>query len=110
MRHRSVSMLTLLIALLCSSAHGGLGQSPRLARKARNVVLMVGDGLGLSTVNAASIYGHKRSGALFIQRLPHLGFSDTSSANNWVTDSAAGMTALITGTNTFNGVSVTASM
>jgi alkaline phosphatase len=71
---------------------------------ARNVIMILGDGMGLSTVSAASIYGHGRSGALFIQSLPHMGLSDTSSADTWVTDSAAGMTALITGQKTFNDV------
>lgn len=72
--------------------------------RAKNVILFLGDGLGLPTIHAASIHGHQRAQALFIQSLPHVGFSDTSSANNWVTDSAAGMTAIMTGTKTLNGV------
>ena len=87
-----------------------LFREPRLAapapspKRARNLVLFVGDGMGLSTINAASIYGHQRSRALFIQSLPHLGLSDTSTTDQWVTDSAAGMTALMTGSKTLNGV------
>ena len=87
-----------------------LFHEPRLAapgpspKRARNLVLFVGDGMGLSTINAASIYGHQRSRALFIQSLPHLGLSDTSTADEWVSDSAAGMTALMTGSKTLNGV------
>ena len=85
-------------------------REPRLAapvpspKRARNLVLFVGDGMGLSTINAASIYGHQRSRALFIQSLPHLGLSDTSTADEWVSDSAAGMTALMTGSKTLHGV------
>lgn len=72
--------------------------------RAQNVILFLGDGMGPSTVNAASIYGHRRSRGLFIQSLPHIGLSDTSSADSWVTDSAAGMTAIMTGAKTLNGV------
>jgi alkaline phosphatase len=36
--------------------------------------------------------------------MPHIGLSDTSSASDWVTDSAAGMTAIVTGVKRHNGV------
>ena len=36
--------------------------------------------------------------------MPHIGLSDTSAASNWVADSAAGMTAIVTGHKTHNGV------
>jgi alkaline phosphatase len=36
--------------------------------------------------------------------MPHIGLSDTSTASNWVSDSAAGMTAIVTGVKTHNGV------
>jgi alkaline phosphatase len=79
---------------------------PRLAAqdRARNVILFLGDAAGLPTVNAASIYGYNQPRHLFVQRMPHIGLSDTSSASEWVTDSAAGMTAIVTGHKTHNGV------
>ncbi|MBM3804057.1 MAG: alkaline phosphatase [Acidimicrobiia bacterium] len=72
--------------------------------KAKNLVLFLADGGGLPTVNAASIHGYGRPGALYLQRMPHIGLSETSSASSWVTDSAAGMTAIVTGQKTHNGV------
>ena len=36
--------------------------------------------------------------------MPHIGLSETSSASSWVADSAAGMTAIVTGQKTHNGV------
>jgi alkaline phosphatase len=36
--------------------------------------------------------------------MPYIGLSETSSASRWVTDSAAGMTAIVTGVKTHNGV------
>lgn len=72
--------------------------------RAKNVILFLADGGGLPTVSAASIHGYGKPQALYVQQLPHLGLSDTSSASNWVTDSAAGITAIVTGQKTNNGV------
>ena len=77
-------------------------------QRAKNVILFLGDAGGIATLNAGSIYGYNEPQKLYIQRMPHIGLSDTSASNNWVTDSAAGMTAIITGTKTYNGaISVT---
>jgi len=79
------------------------GGTPTLDR-ARNVILFIGDAGGLPTLNAASLYGYDRPQALFIQSMPYIALMDTSAANNWVTDSAAGMTAIVTGRKTNSGV------
>jgi alkaline phosphatase len=71
---------------------------------AQNVILFLGDAGGLSTLNAASIHGYREPRSLYIQRMPHIGLSETSSTDSWVTDSAAGMTAIVTGRKTANGV------
>jgi alkaline phosphatase len=71
---------------------------------AKNVILFLGDAGGIPTLNAASIHGYREPRALYIQRMPHIGLSETSSTNSWVTDSAAGMTAIVTGRKTDNGV------
>jgi alkaline phosphatase len=89
--------LTLLI-LLSSPALLAAG------RHAKNVILFIGDAGGIPTLNAASIYGYKQPQKLFIQHMPHLGLMDTSSADSWVTDSAAGITAIVTGRKTDNEV------
>ena len=72
--------------------------------RARNVILFLADAGGLSTVSAASLHGHGAPRQLFVQRMPHIGLSDTSTASQIVTDSAAGMTAIVTGQRTHNGV------
>lgn len=73
-------------------------------RRAKNVILFLGDAGGIPTLNAASIYGHNQPRKLFIQNMPHIALSETSSADDWVSDSAAGMTAIVTGSKTRNGV------
>src|SRR3954464_1079076 len=87
------------ISLFLLAAVSMFGQS-----RAKNVIIFLGDAGGLSTLNAASIHGYKEPRALYIQRMPHIGLSETSSTDSWVTDSAAGMTAIVTGRKTANGV------
>jgi alkaline phosphatase len=74
------------------------------AERARNVILFLGDAGGIPTLNAASIHGHSSGQALFIQQMPHVALMETSAVDRWVTDSAAGMTAIVTGQKTKNGV------
>ena len=74
------------------------------AEHARNVIIFLGDGMGLPTLNAAGLYANGKPQSLYIQQMPHMGLSDKSSANDWVTDSAAGMTAIVTGEKTDNEV------
>lgn len=73
-------------------------------RKARNVILFLGDAGGIPTLSAASAYGHGAPQKLYIQQMPHIALMETSTADEWVTDSAAGMTAIVTGEKTHNGV------
>jgi alkaline phosphatase len=72
-------------------------------RRAKNIVLFLADAGGIPTINAASLHGYGAPRKLFLQRMPHVGLSDTSSAVHFVSDSAAGMTAIVTGQKTRNG-------
>ena len=73
-------------------------------QKAKNVILFLADAGGTSTLHAASVHGYGATRKLFVQAMPQIGLSDTSSASAWVSDSAAGMTAIVTGHKTHNGV------
>lgn len=70
------------------------------AQEARNVILFLGDAGGVPTLSAGGIMAHDRPQSLFIHSMPNMGLSDTSALNNWVTDSGAGMTAIMTGQKT----------
>jgi alkaline phosphatase len=87
----------LIVLLLCPVALAA--QS-----RAKNVILFIADAGGISTIAAASLHGYNAPRRLFVQRMPHIGLSETSSASHLVTDSAAGMTAIVTGQRTNNGV------
>jgi alkaline phosphatase len=71
---------------------------------ARNVILFLGDAGGIPTLSAASIRAYNEPRRLFIHSMAHIALAETSSASQWVTDSAAGMTAIVTGRKTHNGV------
>lgn len=68
--------------------------------KPKNVILMIGDGMGVSAISAAIT---ANGGNLFFDNFKHVGFSKTQSANRYVTDSPAGGTAIAIGQKTKNG-------
>lgn len=91
---RILILVALLLAPAALTAQG----------RAKNVILFLADAGGTSTIAAASLHAHGAPRRLFIQRMPHIALSDTSTASQIVTDSAAGMTAIVTGEKTHNGV------
>jgi alkaline phosphatase len=68
------------------------------------VILFIGDGMGEAHRNAARWSDVGQSGALAMDRMTTLGWSQTASADNAVTDSAAAATSLATGVKTNNGM------
>jgi alkaline phosphatase len=78
--------------------------SGRGADRAKNVILFLGDAGGIPTLNAGSIQAYGDGAKLYIQHMPHIALSETSADGDWITDSAAGMTAIVTGVKTKNGV------
>ena len=69
-------------------------------KKVNNVILLIGDGMGLGAVNAAM---YANGGELTMTNLRHFGFVRTQSANKFTTDSAASGSAYATGVKTNNG-------
>jgi alkaline phosphatase len=70
-------------------------------RKApKNVIVMIGDGMGIAQVYTGMT---ANGGHLFLENFRHVGFSKTYSSDRYVTDSAAGGTALSAGKKTYNG-------
>jgi alkaline phosphatase len=81
----------------------GASTSPAYSQ-AKNIILFIGDGAGISSLNAASIYGYGKPQALYIQKMPQVALADTSTAREWVTDAAASASAWATGHKGRNGV------
>lgn len=84
-----VVLLYLFIQSACSEKHP------------KNVVLLIGDGMGLAQVYAAMV---ANGNELNIERCTVGGFSKTYSASDFTTDSGAGGTAIACGVKTKNGM------
>lgn len=78
--------------------------------KAKNVILFIGDGMGVSTLTAARILeGQQREQSgeenrLSFEEFPYSALSKTYSTNQQTSDSAPTMSAIITGIKTNEGV------
>ncbi len=68
----------------------------------KNVILMIGDGMGVGQIEIARLMEFGKDGRLFLESLPHTALVHTYSANKAVTDSAAGGTAIAIGQKTNN--------
>ncbi|MEP7075592.1 MAG: alkaline phosphatase [Acidobacteriota bacterium] len=77
--------------------------------KAKNVILFIGDGMGVSTLTASRIFEGQRRGEsgeenrLSFEEFPFTALSKTYSANQQTSDSAPTMSAIITGVKTDEG-------
>ena len=65
-----------------------------------NIILLIGDGMGLSELSASFYYGDSPSN---FARFNEIGLINTSSAKQKITDSGAGGTAFSCGVKTYNG-------
>ena len=71
--------------------------------RAKNIILFIGDGMGVSTVTAARILAGQLAGktgeenSLSFETFPHLALSKTYSWDQQTPDSAPTMTAMVTG-------------
>ena len=81
-----------------------------IQEKPKNVILMIGDGMGLGQITAGLYSNHNR---LNLEQFPVVGFHKSHSANDLITDSAAGATAFACGIKTNNaaiGITVDSSI
>ncbi|WP_417362860.1 alkaline phosphatase [Gallaecimonas pentaromativorans] len=80
------------------------------AGKAKNVILFVGDGMGVSTLTAARIFEGQQQGKsgeenrLSFETFPYSGLVKTYSSNQQTPDSAPTMSAIVTGAKTKDGM------
>ncbi|MBT2707353.1 alkaline phosphatase [Bacillus sp. ISL-47] len=94
-------MIIIQITVFACYPAQGLARPANL-EEPRNVILMIGDGMGVGQIEIAREMEYGKKGRLFLETLPHTALVHTFSANNLVTDSAAGGTALAIGKKTNN--------
>ncbi|WP_242203201.1 alkaline phosphatase [Aestuariivivens insulae] len=81
----------------CKSKEATKEETPK---KPKNVILLIGDGMGVSQVSSSFYFGNETSS---FERFKQIGFIKTSSQSDLITDSAAGATAFSAGIKTYNG-------
>jgi alkaline phosphatase len=88
---RSFSLVLSIVAFACSSLWA---KDPP-----RKVIFLIGDGMGLTQISGSMAFCEGRNA---FERFKVIGLSKTSSADNYVTESAAGATAFAIGEKTYN--------
>ncbi len=94
-----VIFLVVLISTGCSVREVSKTEISKPAVK--NIILFIGDGMGTAQVYAAMSVSKN---PLVLESFHYTGFSKTWSANNYITDSGAGATAIACGVKTKNGM------
>jgi alkaline phosphatase len=95
-----VNFRTICIILLVFNAILHVAELSAQTQGPKNIILMIGDGMGLTQISAAHYH---QGSALHMESLPVTGIMTTHSLQNKITDSAAAGTALATGIKTYNG-------
>jgi alkaline phosphatase len=93
---KNMILMTLLYILTAVSCCNMQKEEPQV----RNVIYLIGDGMGFGAVTSLLLTEDDVTG---FEQAPVIGLNETCSANNYVTDSPAGGTALATGVRTRNG-------
>ena len=94
-----------LTTLFCTAAcNGGKPLPPKPivldnVTKAKNVILLIGDGMGPNQIKAGNLY---KGDDLYLESFPYQTMVETNNALGELTDSAAASTAMATGTRTLN--------
>lgn len=97
MTYKNIIYLVLLVALFSCKSQIAKEEVPQ---KAKNVILLIGDGTGLSQISSAFYFKETHPN---YARFKHIGLIKTSSSIEDITDSAAGATAFASGVKTYNG-------
>ena len=70
----------------------------------KNIILIIGDGMGSEQIKAAGYYKYGEEGLFSFEQFSDKSYQTTFSANSEITDSAASATAMATGEKVKNGV------
>lgn len=89
----------LVVFVLLGSCRSAKIDSPP-AKKAINVIFVIGDGMGLTQVSAGMYSNYNR---IELERCPVIGLIKTHAFDDLITDSAAGATAFASGVKTYLG-------
>lgn len=94
-------LLVIGILIFTNSTYAQKIRNVNKSEQPRNIILLIGDGMGLAQFYAAMTASRDN---MNISRCTHLALSRTFSANDYITDSGAGGTAIACGVKTNNGM------
>jgi alkaline phosphatase len=94
MKNSRKNLYTLVILLITSTIITSVDSCTGPQKNPKNIIVLIGDGMGVAHVYAAMSVSAQ---PLNMEQFPYSGFSITYSANNYVTDSGAGGTAIACG-------------
>ena len=96
---KCAAILSAACALTATTSASSAAASPPL-----NVIVFIGDGMGLEHVKMSRMYANNDTAPLTFETFPHFATMTHNNASNTTTDSAASGTALATGVKVNNGV------
>lgn len=110
----AIAAIAAALGALAGCAGSGAKQGPQVqaplppampaeSAALKHIIFLVGDGMGINTLTAARNYAVGESGDLAIDTLPESAYVKTYSNDMQVTDTAAAMSAYMTGVKTNNG-------
>jgi alkaline phosphatase len=99
-KKKSILLLSVILIVSLISWSPSIESGPGEITEVRNIVFMIGDGMGLATVYSAMTVSHN---PLNIERCNIIGLQKTFSSDHYITDSGAAATAFASGNKTNNG-------
>lgn len=100
MMNRIFLLAFILLFSACTPKNADVLAVPKPVKKAKNVILMIGDGMGLTQISAG-LYSNNNK--LYLEQFTDIGLHKSYASDNLITDSAAGATAFASGKKTYNG-------
>jgi len=97
---KHIIFIAVIVVLSVTSCNTKKSEKKTVQKNSPNIILMIGDGMGLSELSSSFYYGKGESNFI---RFKEIGLINTSSADSKITDSAAGATAFACDTKTYNG-------
>jgi alkaline phosphatase len=94
-------IVTIAFAIVFFTGSDIAGAQPKGKSRPLNIILFIGDGMGTAHLSAGMAVSPE---PLVFEYFPYSGFAETSSYNNYITDSGAGGTAMACGVKTRNGM------
>jgi alkaline phosphatase len=102
MKLDSIKTMILIFVLMISGCEWQNAAEPGGRKsKTKNIIIFIGDGMGVAQLSAGMTVS---SNTFSLEKFPYSGLSKTSSADKYITDSAAGGTAIACGIKTNNGM------